>query len=218
MALPALITFDVGGTLLSPFPSVGQAYAEELAELGYASDAKHLQRRFETALTKAYGKPPTERDVRDDRGFWRAIVQETIRGEVPPAAFDEAFEQLYEAFASARRWRILDGAREVLTEVRARGIRMAILSNSDPRTRTVLAEHDLAHFFEAIFLSSEIGFEKPDHRLFDHVKATVDLPPAAILHVGDSPRHDFEAAERAGWRAFLVSSHGQSLRDLLEVL
>ena len=44
------VTFDVGGTLIQPWPSVGHVYAEVAALHGYrALDAEQLNRRFAAA-------------------------------------------------------------------------------------------------------------------------------------------------------------------------
>ncbi|MFP4541215.1 MAG: HAD-IA family hydrolase [Opitutales bacterium] len=215
----SLITFDVGGTLLSPHPTVGEAYAEELSSLGLRCDAARMQTRFGVALRQWTQGNGYGGNARDDRETWRAIVRETVALEaIPPERFDEAFDHLFNAFATGARWRLHEGARELLAHLDKTGYRLAILSNSDSRTRRVLEDHDLMDFFEAVFLSGEIGYEKPDRRLFDHVVDTIGVPPDQILHVGDSPRHDLEGARHAGWQGFLLSSHGHSLQDLFRAL
>lgn len=214
-----LITFDLGGTLISPHPSVGDAYAEVLESLGWNADPKRLQMRFDHALRGWTEHSQNASNTRDDKDSWRLVVRDTLAGErIPTERFEEVFERLYEAFSQASRWRIHDGTREVLEGLTRRGYRLAVLSNNDSRCRRVLREHGLLDYFEALFLSGEIGYEKPDPRLFRHVVRATGVAPGQILHVGDSPRHDFEPARQSGWQAYLVSSHGNVLRDLLEFL
>lgn len=214
-----LITFDLGGTLLSPHPSVGEAYAEELEALGYPADSHRLQNRFDMALRAWAESNGAGANTRDNRESWRGIVTDTLAQEAIPAPqFETVFNHLYDAFAKGSRWRIHDGTREVLETLRGRGYRLAVLSNNDARCRKVLSELGLLEYFEALFLSGEIGFEKPDPRIFKHVMDCTKVEPGRILHVGDSPRHDLEAAQHCGWGGYLVSSHGQSLRGLLDLL
>ncbi|MFN8722306.1 MAG: HAD-IA family hydrolase [Rhodospirillales bacterium] len=52
-----------------------------------------------------------------------------------------------------------------------------------------------------LFVSGEIGLTKRHGHLFGHVAAALDLPPAAILHVGDNPLADVRRAREAGFRA-----------------
>ena len=211
-----LITFDIGGTLLSPYPSVGEAYAEELHELGFVSDPNRLQERFTHAL-RQWMQLHGQANTRDDKENWRCIVRETIALEnIPESEFDRVFEHLYEAFAHANRWSIHDGTRRTLQTLTDLGYRLAVASNNDSRARQVHKEHQLIDFFEALFLSGEIGFEKPDKRFFAHIAQATNLPPERILHVGDSPRHDFEGARNAGMKAFLIASFGHTLNDFIE--
>lgn len=219
MTALSLITFDVGGTLLSPSPSVGEAYAEELRQLGHATDPQRLESRFQAALRDWETYRKSEDNAGDDQRIWRGVVAYTLAEEgIPAEKFDAAFAHLYEAFSRARRWRMLEDVPEVLRTLHERGNRLAVLSNSDSRTRNVLREHDLLDFFEAVFLSGEIGYEKPDARIFHHVAQAMQVQPASILHVGDSPRHDHLGAANAGYRSFLIASHGHKLRDLLDLV
>lgn len=211
-----LITFDLGGTLLSPYPTVGEAYAEELEDLGYNCDPSHLQSRFDASL-QDWMRNNGQGNSRDDRETWMAIVRSTIAQEaIPETEFNRVFEKLYEAFAHASRWSLHDGTRDTLETLAKRGVRLAVASNNDSRARQVLKEHELIQFFEALFLSGEIGFEKPDERFFAHISEVTRVPPEKILHVGDSPRHDFEGARNAGFKAHLISTTGDSLNDFVE--
>ncbi len=211
-----LITFDLGGTLLSPFPTVGEAYAEELEDLGYICDPTRLQSRFDSAI-QDWMQYHGQGNSRDDRESWLSIVRTTIAEEnIPEDSFARVFEQLYEAFAHASRWSNHDGTRDAIETLTARGVRLAVASNNDTRARQVLKEHQLIDFFEALFLSGEIGFEKPDERFFAHISEVTRVPPENILHIGDSPRHDFDGARNAGMQAYIVSTFGHSLNDFIE--
>lgn len=205
---PQWITFDLGGTLLVPTPSVGEIYAEILARHGLAASSKALNERFPSALRRWTHALSPRMSPRDERGIWRSIVQETLGPdlEISPDMFEPAFRDLFDAFAEGRRWRILPGVRSCLTTLRKRGIRLAALSNSDSRMRRVLADLALDDFFEAIFLSGELGWEKPDLTLFTYVTRVLDVPTSSILHIGDSERHDLVGARQVGWSTYLVKS------------
>lgn len=219
MEAVAVITFDLAGTLLSPHPSVGEAYAEELEALGVSAEPTRLQERFNQALRSWTEKNGSGANAREDKETWRAIVSDTLALEpIPEARREEVFEHLYAAFARAARWRIHEGTREVLETLTARGYRLAVLSNNDSRCRRVLSELGLLDYFEALFLSGELGYEKPDPRIFNHLMKVMGVSGPQILHVGDSPRHDREPAQKLGWHTFLVSQHSQPLLDVLKLL
>lgn len=215
----SLITFDLGGTLIGPSPSVGDTYAEVLKQRGIPADAQRINMRFPDALrTWTHGKAP-RLSPRDQHGIWQSIVRDAIAEEqLPEETFNTVFAALFEAYARGDRWMILPDVRSVLRNLQRRGFRLAVISNSDSRMRRVLSDLDLDIYFEAIFLSAEIGYEKPDQRLFAHVSRAMGVDPQHILHVGDSVRHDAEGAEAAGFRHFLVKAGEHTLATLPAVL
>jgi putative hydrolase of the HAD superfamily len=81
----------------------------------------------------------------------------------------------------------------------AERFRLGVVSNSYGNMPALLAEAALAPF--AVVLDSSIeGIAKPDPALYARAAERVALPPARILHVGDSWERDVVAAHRAGMR------------------
>ncbi len=205
------VTFDVGGTLVAPNPSVGAVYSEVLASHGIAADPDRIEDDFRAAFQRHATTLPTSDEV-----FWKRVFRDACASaRMSENLFAPAFAAAYDAFAKGRAWRLLDGAEEVLDFLKARGYRLAVLSNSDSRFRTVLADHGLDTFFEQCFLSGEIGYEKPDSRIFRHAESVLGLAPRQILHIGDSRPADAEGAAAAGWNACLLDPPRTSLRSLL---
>lgn len=71
-------------------------------------------------------------------------------------------------------------------ELRAHGIRTAILTNGTDTIPAELASLDLTDRFEAVFNSAEIGWTKPDVRAFQHVLDRMQLTPAEVFFTDDS--------------------------------
>jgi putative hydrolase of the HAD superfamily len=92
----------------------------------------------------------------------------------------------------------------LLTNLRARGLRILVVSNFDARVRGVLAALDLLPLIDQITISSEAGAAKPDPRIFRTALAAADLAPGEVLHVGDTAREDLAAARAAGIEVVLV--------------
>lgn len=190
------VTFDVGGTLLAPRPSVGHVYAAMVARWdGAAPDPERVNRRFHAAWAA--------RGAAFDysRVAWAALVRETLRGVTPCAEDPAFFAALYEHFAGPEPWGVFPDVVPALEALRRGGYRLAVLSNWDPRLRPLLQALRLADFFEVLVISGEVGWHKPDPRLFAHTARLLGLPPRRILHVGDSWEEDVGGARRAGWQA-----------------
>ena len=67
------------------------------------------------------------------------------------------------------------------------------------KVRSLQAEKWIPH--ENIFVSADVGAEKPDRKIFDHAKRAMRLEDAEIWFVGDAYALDVEGALNAGWNA-----------------
>ena len=81
----------------------------------------------------------------------------------------------------------------------ARRFRLGVVSNSYGNMPPLLAEADLAPF-EVVLDSALVGIAKPDPALYALAATRLGLPPATILHVGDSWERDVVPAHTVGMR------------------
>lgn len=199
------VTFDAGGTLLRPHPSVGIVYRDAARRHGCALDATAVDRAFRVAFGRVAKSPVLLDPEARERDFWRRIVAATF-AEVgtSPTDFDAFFDEVWEMFARGDHWRLLPGAHATAQTLRARGYRLAVLSNWDHRLHRVLDETGLRPLFDHVLISSEVGAEKPDVEIFRAAERALAATPAQCLHIGDSRPHDLAGAHAAGWSALLV--------------
>jgi putative hydrolase of the HAD superfamily len=192
------VTFDVGGTLIQPWPSVGHVYAEVAAENGFpALDPDELTQRFREAWSQL--KPS-----RYSREEWAAIVDATFAGLIPDGASRSFFPALYDRFNDARCWQVFDDVLPALIPLKMAGLKLVILSNWDERLRPLLAKLELLPAFDDVVISCEAGAAKPDRALFESTARRLGLKPGELLHVGDSQREDLAGAMACGWNALLI--------------
>ena len=205
------VTLDAAGTLLEPWPSVGDVYARVAEECGIGPVLPgELNRRFGKAWK-------TKQGFDYSRIAWRKLVEQTFAGLALKPAF---FDHLYYEFAQPRCWRVYDDVGPALEKFRARGLKLAVVSNWDERLRPLLTQIGLAPYFGAILISSEVGAHKPDRAIFERASEALRTTPREILHVGDSPDEDLRGAQAAGFRAVLLererpNSMASSLLDLI---
>ncbi|HXG47960.1 MAG TPA: HAD-IA family hydrolase [Methylomirabilota bacterium] len=193
------VTFDVGGTLIAPWPSVGHVYADATAKAGFPVDPDLLTRRFQAAWQQ---RLVWSFDY--SHAAWRSLVAQTLAGLVPDAFLDEVFEDVYERFAQAETWRTFEDVQPALAALQARGVRLGLISNWDERLRPLLRLLGLDTHFEITLISCEAGCTKPAAALFQQAARAFGLPPSEVLHVGDSPDEDVAGAIRAGLPAVLL--------------
>lgn len=214
------ITFDVGGTLIEVWPSVGSVYAEVAARHGVRGlSAGLLDRRFVAAWRAA-------KQFRHSRPGWARLVDATFCGltERPPS--QTFFGELYTRFAAPEAWRIFKDVVPTLETLAACGLKLGVVSNWDGRLRPLLRQLKLADYFEVIVVSREVGASKPSCAIFQHAVRKLDLPPEAVLHVGDSLSMDVRGARAAGLSALLLkrapgrgrAGEIKSLRELCRLI
>ena len=112
-----------------------------------------------------------------EKEFWRKVVELTFQPSYSGDLMDELFEELWELFARGEPWKIAEQAVQTLTSLKDQNYRLAVLSNNDSRLRSVLRELQVDHLFEHLFISSELGFEKPQREIFQAVEETLQVNP-----------------------------------------
>ena len=156
----------------------------------------------------------------DDKGWWRELVG-LVLDQVAPSLSefdrDNFFEIAYEHFAESGVWELYPEVPGVLEQLQPR-FQLAVVSNFDGRLRLILQHLGISKFLAHIFISSEIGADKPDSEIFRRALRLIDLKPSEVLHVGDDPQRDWEAASAAGLSVFRVDRPKNSLRDLITAL
>lgn len=213
------VSFDVGGTLLEPWPSVGVVYAETLERVTRAKvEPELLSQRFHAAW-KARGAFDYSRDA------WRRLVVATFRDTGAPDVDELLFEAIFRRFESPGAWRMYSDAGLALEMLSDLGIPILIISNWDQRLRTLLEAMELADGFASITISCEVEAHKPSPEIFARAAESVGLTPREVLHVGDSYDEDYQGALNAGFQARWLSREGgadgerlDSIRELTELI
>ena len=211
------IFFDAVGTLFYLTKTVGDHYAYVGREVGLDLDAQELERAFRTAWKKVPQRAAIDgpRD-NDDTGWWRELV-DLVLDQVAPSLNefdrDNFFEIAYEHFAEAGVWELYPEVRGVLEQLQPH-FQLAVISNFDGRLRLILEHLGISKLFRHVFVSSELGADKPDPEIYQHALQFIDLKPNEVLHVGDDPERDWEAASAAGLSIFRLDRQENSLRDV----
>jgi HAD superfamily hydrolase (TIGR01549 family) len=91
-----------------------------------------------------------------------------------------------------------------LPTLRARGYRVAIVSNWQSGLRHFCAELGLASHVEHVLGSADVGVAKPDPAIFQEACARMGMRPERVLHVGDSLSEDYRGGEAAGLQVILL--------------
>ena len=125
---------------------------------------------------------------------------------VGPELVRAAIEAEHRGWADARH--LHPEAHRLLEDVRARGLRIAIVSNTfDPPDllHADLAAEGVAERVDAIVFSSEVGRRKPAPEIYRAALDAIGVEPRAALFVGDRVREDVQGPAALGMRTCLVT-------------
>src|SRR5437867_467958 len=215
------IFFDAVGTLFRLTKTVGDHYAYVGREVGLDLNPQNLERAFHAAWEKMPQRTTIDRPrENDDKGWWRELVDlvlDQVALSLGEFDRDNFFEVAYEHFAEAGVWELYPEVTGVLEKLQPR-FQLAVVSNFDGRLRFILEHLGISKYFAHVFVSSEVGADKPDPEIYRRALKLMKLHPNEVLHVGDDPERDWEGATAAGLSIFRLDRPKNSLRDLATFL
>lgn len=207
------IFLDAGNTLVSmDFAWV----LRELKPFGLTCTVQQLQR------AEAASRPSVSRELErlkstksdDTFTFYVKTILENLPRETLPALdnIDHILTSILPVLRAPGRamrlWSyILPGVPEALAILGEKGFQLAVVSNSDGTVAGILSDLGLANHFHAIIDSHHIGYEKPDHRLFEHALEICSANAAFTLHIGDMYDTDIIGARSAGIHSILLDPY-----------
>jgi 2-haloacid dehalogenase len=182
-------TFDCYGTLIDWNGGIRRELARVFGE-EHADE--QLERYHELEPTLQAGGDRTYREV-------MASAMEALGA---PATERECLGQVLPG------WQPFPEVRSALEETRARGWKLALLSNTD-RDFIESSREQIGVPFELAVVASEIGSYKPGHehwlRFFEESRA----PRAGHVHVAQSHFHDIVPAHELGLKSIWINRYGE---------
>lgn len=184
------VLFDADGTLLDFAKSENEAVREAMLISGIA---------------------PTDEKVatysKINKSLWEMLERKEIEKSVLLYHRFELFCEHYGYAADAREMAknymnllsqkgyLLDGAASLLHKLRGK-VKMYIVTNGvDFIQRSRYEISGISDLFDGIFISGELGFEKPDPKYFEKVEQSIGvLPRDTTIVVGDSLTSDIKGA------------------------
>jgi HAD superfamily hydrolase (TIGR01549 family) len=141
--------------------------------------------------------------------MWQSALESVGAGGDPELARISA--ERYNAYRT-KYFTLFPGAVDLLRALRERGVKLGIVTNGLSEThREKIALLQISEYFDAIFLSDEVGMVKPDPLLFAHACRTLGGAPARSAMVGDRYDRDIRGALDAGLYTIWLNLRDESL-------
>ncbi|AQT79646.1 hypothetical protein B1R94_10745 [Mycolicibacterium litorale] len=191
---PQLVIFDLDGTLTDSADGIVASFRHALAAIGADVPTGDLAGRI-------VGPP----------------MHQTLKGLGLGERADEAIAA-YRADYTSRGWAMnstFDGIPELLADLRAAGVRLAVAtSKAEPTARRILDHFGLTEYFDVIAGASVDGSRSSKADVLAHALGQLHPLPERVIMVGDRA-HDVEGAAEHGIGTVVVG-WGYGAADFLE--
>lgn len=108
---------------------------------------------------------------------------------------------------------LFPGANETLEALCKKKIKLALITNGDPYTqRYKIKKFNLEKYFEQIVIEGEVGYGKPDVKIYQHALTAMNQNPKDVWMVGDNLEWDIEAPQKLGVFSIWVDYKMEGLR------
>ena len=197
------VLFDAGDTLIRLTGSGTELLHEAAATLGSSLDPDTANQVWQRVLDRGSSAEELAkgRDLSPERH--REVWTELYAAAGCEQLVAGLSDRLYERTVAAESWEAFPDAVPTLRAVRARGVRVAVVSDTGFDLRPAMDRLGLMPHIDVVLMSYEQGVCKPAASVFRAACDRLGVRPARALMVGDNPLTD-SGAVTAGLYAFLL--------------
>jgi putative hydrolase of the HAD superfamily len=188
------IFFDVAGTLLFK-PDVLKKMHSVIESHGYEIEFSELNLRHK--LLSEIIKFPD----RTNEAFYSDFNAKLLNLLAIPAT-EKILSEIFLACKNLPWERFSDT--DIVTKL---NVPIGIISNFNSSLSTLLKQH-FGDVFSRIVVSEDVGYAKPDYRIFKEAIDSIDFDSKEIIYVGDSYSLDIFPLEEMGVKALLIDRDG----------
>ena len=204
------VFFDVGFTLLDPYPSIPVVVRDTLERRGTPVELACLESSLPAAeaffVRLAREEPLTWSDQQAITRIWYRYFLELLR---PCLGNDEellaeAAGAVQRAFDEATSYAPYPDVEPALRTLHQSGMKLGVISDWGVALSVILRHFELTQYFDFTVISATARRAKPDPALYQLAVERADVAPDYALHVGDSYIRDVLGARAIGINPVLI--------------
>jgi putative hydrolase of the HAD superfamily len=111
-------------------------------------------------------------------------------------------------------WYLFDDVEETLKKIKIKEIKLGIMTNGTSESqRRKLKRFNIEKYFDYFYIEGEIGYGKPDIRIYKYMLEETKIPVYKIIMVGDNLIWDIEAPQKLGINTIWINTKGAILKE-----
>lgn len=197
LKLPKYLVFDLDNTIFN----ADLAYEKALVKMGLSlGDPEYRKARD---LVK-HRLPADHVCARNRLLYFKALLEN--KGKYSPKVTLDMMMTYEKTLFEETQRQVTELEREKLwIALKARGHRLAILTNENLRTQLIKlnAIDPEGKYFDFMVTSEELGVEKPDLKMFNECMQRWGAQPSECMMIGDDFERDILSAESLGWQVIV---------------
>jgi putative hydrolase of the HAD superfamily len=223
-----VVFFDAGETLVHPYPSFMGLFESTCDKRGVCVETRALPCVAGGLLAELEVKQRTgftfSTSHEESRAFWLDFYLRLLAG-LGLSDGEGLADDLYRTFTDPANYVLYEDVVETLQGLETRGLDIGLISNFEAWLEGLLERLGVLGFFRHLYISGQVGKEKPHRDIFDMALEGAGVDPQQAMHVGDSLSSDVNGARAVGLVPVMIDrmNHHQEtdfirLTDLRQLL
>src|SRR5262249_18230485 len=163
--------------------------------------------RYEEARAAAFSEVKRHPELDHDEEIWVLFTERVIIGMGGRGDTYAAAVEMERRWAHSVHFELYDDALPTLEDMRRRGLKIGLLSNSSRNLEEFVAHHGLSA--DGVLTSGTHGKTKPHGSILLALLGLLEVEPAQAAMVGDTLHDDVEGALAVGMHAVLLDREGR---------
>ena len=214
-----LVLFDLDDTLIGYEVSAPEAWSRAadlfILENNIKTEKPAIIEKIETARKWFWSDPDRFRTGRNNLvKTRREIVIFALKDfldieDIELERFADNYTKIFHDL-----WYLFDDSIETLEKIKKLNIKLGIVTNgSSENQRGKLKRFDIEKYFDYFYVEGELGFGKPDLRVYEYMLQETKIDSKKIIMVGDNLEWDVEPPQKLGIFSVWMNSRGLKTED-----
>lgn len=204
------VFFDFGDTLVTLIPSKEEIFIKASRSIGLELNLEAVKLAYRMVNFRKKYSSVKIKNERQRYYFYYDYNKHLCDALGISNYFEKLSPILFSIFKTRQKWKLVKDVKFVLQELFRQKIILSVVANWDQSLSFEAERLGIKKYFASIIASQEVGFEKPDARIFDYAlnKLSLSARDNYILYLGNEYETDIMGARRVGLVPVLIDRYG----------